>query len=52
MGGANTKRSLENFKISNNKMPNEIIIALGHTEKSMCIYLIIALGLISKKVIK
>ena len=29
MWGAQTQRSLENFKISNDKMPKEIIIALG-----------------------
>ena len=34
MWGAQTQRSLENFKISNDKMPKEIIIALGHTKKS------------------
>jgi len=32
--GAQTQRSLENFKISNNKMPHEIIVALGQQKKA------------------
>ncbi len=32
--GAQTQRSLENFKIGNNKIPNEIIIALGQQKKA------------------
>ena len=34
--GAQTQRSLENFKISNNKIPFEVIIALGKQKKSLC----------------
>ena len=34
MWGAQTQRSLENFKISNDKMPKEIIIALGMQKSS------------------
>ena len=34
MWGAQTQRSLENFKISNDKMPKEIIIALGMQKKA------------------
>ena len=34
MWGAQTQRSLENFKISNDKMPKEIIIALGKQKKA------------------
>ena len=36
MWGAQTQRSLENFKIGNNKIPEEIIVALGHQKKSKC----------------
>jgi fumarate hydratase, class II len=32
--GAQTQRSLENFQIGNNKIPNEIIIALGKQKKA------------------
>jgi Fumarase len=32
--GAQTQRSLENFKIGNNKMPQEIIVALGMQKKA------------------
>ena len=32
--GAQTQRSLENFKIGNEKMPIEIIIALGYQKKA------------------
>ena len=32
--GAQTQRSLENFKIGNNKIPDEIIVALGHQKKA------------------
>ena len=32
--GAQTQRSLENFKIGNEKMPKEIIIAFGHQKKA------------------
>ena len=34
MWGAQTQRSLENFKISNDKMPEEVIIALGMQKKA------------------
>ena len=32
--GAQTQRALENFKIGNEKMPKEIIIALGYQKKA------------------
>ena len=32
--GAQTQRSLENFKISNEKMPNEVIVAIGFQKKA------------------
>ena len=34
--GAQTQRSLENFKIGHEKMPLELIIALGYQKKSSC----------------
>ena len=46
--GAQTQRSLENFKIGNDKMPQEIIVALGKQKKAA----VLAnhnLGLLSKK---
>ena len=46
--GAQTQRSLENFKIGNNRMPQEIIVALGQQKKAA----VLAnhnLGLLSKK---
>ena len=46
--GAQTQRSLENFKIGNDKMPQEIIVALGQQKKAA----VLAnhnLGLLSKK---
>ena len=46
--GAQTQRSLKNFKIGNDKMPQEIIIALGQQKKAA----VLAnhnLGLLSKK---
>ena len=46
--GAQTQRSLENFKISNNKMPNEIIKALGQQKKAS-VLANHSLGLINKK---
>ena len=46
--GAQTQRAVENFKISNNKMPNEIIIALGQQKKA-CVLANHNLGLINKK---
>ena len=48
MWGAQTQRSLENFKISTNKMPNEIIIALG-MQKKAAVLANKDLGLISNK---
>ena len=48
MWGAQTQRSLENFKISNDKMPEEIIIALGMQKKAAALANQ-NLGLISKK---
>ena len=33
--GAQTQRSLENFKIGNNNIPDEIIVALGHQKKQV-----------------
>ena len=48
MWGAQTQRSLENFKISNDKMPKEIIIALG-MQKKAAVLANQNLGLISKK---
>ena len=32
--GAQTQRSLENFKIGSEKMPKEIILALGYQKKA------------------
>ena len=46
--GAQTQRSLENFKISDNKIPNEIIIALGQQKKA-CVLANHSLGLIDKR---
>ena len=46
--GAQTQRSLENFKISNNKMPYEIIKALGQQKKAS-VLANHSLGLINKK---
>ena len=51
MWGAQTQRSLENFKIGNNKMPNEIIIALGKQKKA-CVLANHSLGLINTKLTK
>ena len=46
--GAQTQRSLENFKIGNDKMPEEIIVALGQQKKA-AVLANHSLGLISKK---
>ena len=46
--GAQTQRSLENFKISNNLIPQEIIVALGQQKKA-CALANNELGLINKK---
>ena len=32
--GAQTQRSLENFKIGNEKMPKEVIVAFGYQKKA------------------
>ncbi len=45
--GAQTQRSLENFRISNDKMPEEIIIALG-MQKKAAVMANHELGLINK----
>ena len=37
--GSQTQRSLENFKIGNEKMPNEIIIAIGYQKKAAALAL-------------
>ena len=34
--GAQTQRSLENFKIGSEKMSNEVIVAFGYQKKSCC----------------
>ena len=36
--GAQTQRSLENFKIGNEIMPKEIIVAFGYQKKSCSSY--------------
>ncbi len=46
--GAQTQRSLENFKISNDKMPHEVIVALGQQKKA-AVLANYSLGLINKK---
>ena len=46
--GAQTQRSLENFKIANNRIPSEIIIAFGQQKKA-CALANNSLGLINKK---
>ncbi|MBS56532.1 MAG: fumarate hydratase, class II [Rickettsiales bacterium] len=46
--GAQTQRSLENFKIGNDKIPDEIIIALG-LQKKACVLANHNLGLINTK---
>ncbi len=47
--GAQTQRSLENFKIGNEKIPNEIIIALGQQKKAAA-QANIQLGVLDKKI--
>jgi fumarate hydratase class II len=47
--GAQTQRSLENFKIGNEKMPLEIIIALGKQKKAAT-QTNIQLGVLNKKI--
>ncbi len=49
--GAQTQRSLENFKIGNNKIPNEIIVALGQQKKAS-VLANHSLGLINSKLTK
>ena len=46
--GAQTQRSLENFRIGNNKIPYEIIIALGQQKKAS-VLANHSLGLINKR---
>ena len=46
--GAQTQRSLENFKIGNNKIPDEIIVALGQQKKAS-VLANHSLGLINSK---
>ena len=46
--GAQTQRSLENFRISNNKIPHEIIKALGQQKKASALANN-SIGLINKK---
>ena len=47
--GAQTQRSLENFKIGNEKMPLEVIKAFGYQKKAAAIANI-KLGKLSKKI--
>ncbi len=47
--GAQTQRSIENFKIGNEKMPNEIIIALGKQKKAAA-QANIEIGILDKKI--
>ena len=49
--GAQTQRSLENFKIGNNKIPEEIIVALGYQKKAS-VLANYSLGLINSKLTK
>ena len=46
--GAQTQRSLENFKIGNEKIPNELIVALGQQKKASA-QANIELGVLNKK---
>ena len=47
--GAQTQRSLENFKIGNEKMPYEIIVALGQQKKAAA-QANVHLGILNKKI--
>ncbi len=47
--GAQTQRSLENFKIGKEKIPQEIIVALGQQKKASA-QANIALGILNKKI--
>ena len=47
--GAQTQRSLENFKIGHEKMPKEVIKALGYQKKAAALANI-KLGLLDKKI--
>ena len=47
--GAQTQRSIENFKIGNEKMPIEVIVAFGYQKKAAAISNI-KLGKLSKKI--
>ena len=46
--GAQTQRSLENFKIGDNKIPEEIIVAIGQQKKA-AVLANQSFGLINKK---
>ena len=46
--GAQTQRSIENFKIGRDKIPSEIIVSLGKQKKA-CVLANNSLGLINKK---
>ncbi len=47
--GSQTQRSIDNFKIGNEKMPNELIIALGQQKKAAA-QTNIKLGILEKKI--
>ena len=47
--GAQTQRSLENFNIGNEKMPLEIIVALGYQKKAAALSNM-KLGLLDQKI--
>ena len=47
--GSQTQRSIENFKIGNEIMPNEVIVALGYQKKSAALANI-KLGQLNKKI--
>ncbi len=47
--GAQTQRSLENFKIGNEKIPEELIIALGQQKKAAALANV-ELGILNKKI--
>ena len=47
--GAQTQRSIENFKIGNERMPKEVIIALGQQKKAAA-QANMQLGILNKKI--
>ena len=49
--GAQTQRSLENFKIGHERMPKEVIVALGYQKKAAAVANM-KLGLLSNKICK